>query len=328
MRRADATPGESAHRPETDRPVRARTASGGGGPAAIAVPVPSDLPHDRPFDRRLRRIRRDRAAAPGAGGSWLLERMAGEIVERLDMVRREFRSALVLGCAGAGLPALLRARGIETVAADAGARFAAQEGGVQCDEDRLPFADGAFDLVVSAGALDSVNDLPGALVLIRRALKPDGLFLGAFLGAGSLPRLRSALRAAEEAEGRGAAPRLHPQIDVRAAGDLLARAGFALPVADSETVTARYRGLAGLVADLRSAAATNLLAERDPRPFGRAGRSAAEAEFAGAADPDGKTAERFDIVHLSGWAPAPDQPKPARRGSAGTSLASVLGRRT
>ena len=118
--------------------------------------------------------------------------------------------------------------------ADAGRRFAAAASGVQGDEDRLPFADHAFDLIVSVGALDSVNDLPGALTLIRRALRPDGLFLAAFAGAGSLPRLRAAMRAAEEAEDIAASPHIHPQIDVRAAGDLLGRAGFALPVVDSD----------------------------------------------------------------------------------------------
>ncbi len=113
---------------------------------------------------------------------------------------------------------------------------------MQCDEDRLPFADGAFDLVVSVGALDSVNDLPGALLLTRRALKPDGLFLAALAGAGSLARLRRAMLAADAAEG-GAAPRVHPQIDVRAAGDLLVRAGFALPVVDAQPVEVRFRSL-------------------------------------------------------------------------------------
>jgi SAM-dependent methyltransferase len=194
---------------------------------------------------------------------------------------------------------------------------------VEADEDRLPLAEGAFDLVVSIGALDTVNDLPGALILARRALRPDGLFLAAFAGAGSLPRLRAAMLAADAAQG-GASPRIHPQIDVRAAGDLLARAGFALPVADAESVTVRFPHLPALVRDLRAMGATNILASRDRRPIGRAGLAAAIADFAAAADPDGKTAERFEILHLSGWAPSPDQPQPARRGSATTSLAEAL----
>jgi len=288
--------------------------------------VPPAAAPDAPFDRRLRRLRRDRAARQSGDAAWLVRRMADEIVDRLELVRRDLRTALDLGCGDGYLTGRLRRRGLEVTPADAGARFAAAAGGVRCDEDRLPFAGGAFDLVVSAGALDTVNDLPGALVLARRALRPDGLLLAAFLGAGSLPRLRSALRAAEEAQGLGASPRLHPQIDVRAAGDLLGRAGFALPVADAETLTVRYASFDRLVADLRGMAATNLLAERSKRPFGRVGLAAATADFAAGADPDGRTAERFDIVHLSGWAPAPGQPRPARRGSATASLADALRR--
>jgi SAM-dependent methyltransferase len=196
--------------------------------------------------------------------------------------------------------------------------------GVLCDEDRLPFADNAFDLVLSVGVLDTVNDLPGALTLIRRTLKPDGLFLASFAGAGSLPRLRQAMRTADAAEGLDPSPRLHPQIDVRACGDLLGRAGFALPVVDVESVTVRFTGLGRLIEDLRGMAGTNLLALRSRRPLGRVGLAAAIADFAAAADGDGKTAERFEIIHLSGWAPSPDQPRPAKRGSATASLADAL----
>lgn len=279
---------------------------------------------ETPFDRRLRRLRRDRAAARFAEADFLHRRAADELLDRLDIVTRDFRRALDLGCAGGYLTGRLRARGIETVAADPGALFAGRAGGVQCDEDMLPFEPGSFDLVVSVGVLDSVNDLPGALVQIRRALKPDGLFLAAFAGAGTLPRLKAAMLAGDSAEG-GAAPRIHPQIDVRAAGDLLARAGFAMPVADAETVEARYGSLGRLIGDLRAMGATNVLAAR-PRPLGRLGLAAAWAAFAEQAEPDGKTRERFVIVQLSGWAPSPDQPKPARRGSGTASLAKVLGR--
>ena len=256
---------------------------------------------DGPFDRALRRLRRDRSARAGESGRYLLRRAADELIGRLGSVRRDFGRALTLGCGDGYLAGRLGAFGIDVVGADAGAVFA--RGGIQADEDRLPFADAAFDLVVSVGALDIVNDLPGALVLIRRSLRPGGLFLAAFAGAGGLPRLREAMGAAEAAEGRDAAPRLHPQIDVRAAGDLLVRAGFALPVADGETVTVRYASFGRLVADLRAMAATNLLAARARRPFGRAGIAAAMAEFAASAEADGKTPERFDIVYLTGWAP-------------------------
>lgn len=257
---------------------------------------------DTPFDRRLRRLRRDRAAASGEA-AYLHRRAADELLGRLDLVRRSFGTALDLGCGDGYLTGRLRERGIDVASADAGRRFAAAAKGVQCDEDRLPFGDGSFDLVASVGVLDTVNDLPGALALIRRALRPDGLFLAAFAGAGSLPRLRSALRAAETAEGKAAAPRLHPQIDVRAAGDLLGRAGFALPVADCETLTVRFGALGRLVADLRAMAATNLLAARARPPFGRRGLAAAAADFVAGADADGKVSERFDLIFVSGWAP-------------------------
>jgi SAM-dependent methyltransferase len=277
---------------------------------------------DLPFDRALRRRRRDRAATR-ADADGLHRLIADELIERLDLVKRDFRDALLLGCAGTHLARRLRERGLALVAADPGFAFARAAGGIQCDEDRLPFADSAFDLVIAAGTLDTVNDLPGALILIRRALRPDGLFLGAFAGAGSLPRLRGAMLAADAAEG-GASPRVHPQIDVRAAGDLLPRAGFALPVADGHRLDIRYASLFRLVADLRALGATNVLAARSRRPVTRLGLAAAAADFAAAADPDGRTAERFEIVHLLGWSPAPSQPRPAARGTATFSLATAL----
>jgi NADH dehydrogenase [ubiquinone] 1 alpha subcomplex assembly factor 5 len=239
------------------------------------------------------------------GANFLLRLMADELVERLELVRRRFADALVLG--SDDLARRLRERGLRVTCSDA-------------DEDRLPFPPASFDLVLSAGALDTVNDLPGALILIRRALRPDGLFLAAFAGAGSLPRLRRAMRAAEDAEGRPAAPRIHPQIDVRAAGDLLTRAGFALPVADTERLSIRYPALADLVADIRALGGANMLLARDRRPFGRTGAAAAAADFAA----EGDAPERFEIVYLTGWAPGPDQPKPAARGSGAVSLADAL----
>lgn len=272
-------------------------------------------------------MRRDRAALATDDSRFLLRRAADELLARLDLVARPFGAALDLGCGDSYLADRLRARGLTVTAVDAGARFAERAGGRQEDEDRLPFSASSFDLAVSVGAFDTVNDLPGALVQVRRALRPDGLLLAAFAGAGSLPRLRESLRAAEAAEGLGASPRLHPQIDVRAAGDLLTRAGFALPVADTDRVEVRYPGLSALIADLRGMAATNILASRARRPFGRIGYAAATAAFAASADADGRTAERFDIIHLSGWSPSPDQPRPARRGSGTASLADTLSKR-
>lgn len=271
------------------------------------------------FDRSRRRIRRDRAVPRFNGHDFLYARMADELLDRLQSVQRQFARALDLGCLDGRVGQALATRGTEVVSADPGFEFAQAAGGVQCDEDRLPFADGSFDLIVACGGLDQINDLPGALVLIRRALRPDGLFLAAFTGAGSLPRLKGILLAAEER----AVARIHPQIDVRSAGDLLARAGFALPVADGERVTVRYASLIGLLADLRGAASTNLLAG-PVAPLTRSALTRASAQFAEAADRDGKTAEIVEIVYLLGWAPAPDQPQPARRGSATASLADAL----
>jgi SAM-dependent methyltransferase len=294
----------------------------------MTAPAPADPASDNtPFDRGLRRLRRDRAARLDAEASPLLARLAEDLLERLDIVTRRFDRVLDLGCGPGLLTQALRGRGMAVTSADAGAAFARAIGGAQCDEDRLPFEAGAFDLIVSAGTLDSVNDLPGALIQIRRLLRPDGLFLGALVGAGSLPALRRAMAAADEAEERPASPRLHPQIDLRAAGDLLARAGFALPVVDAEPLTLRYKALPQLVADLRSLGWTNLLSARSRRPIGRLGYAAAHAAFAEGADPDGKVPERLQIIHLSGWAPSPDQPQPARRGSATASLAAALTRK-
>jgi len=276
------------------------------------------------FDRRIRRIRRDRAARDFAGHSFLRDRMVEDILDRLDSVKRQFSVALDLGTADGSLAAGLRARGMKVFAADAGFRFAQAAGGVQCDEDRLPFADGSFDLIVSAGGLDMVSDLPGALTLARRALKPDGLFLAAFFGAGSLPRLRAALMAADEAATGGAVARIHPQIDVRAAGDLLSRAGFALPVADIDRAQVRYGDPLRLIADLRGMAATNILRGRRGAGFGRAHIPALFDAFSAMADADGRVTETVEIIHLTAWSPGPDQPRPAPRGSGRTSLADAL----
>jgi SAM-dependent methyltransferase len=270
------------------------------------------------FDRNRRRLRRDRAAPGYAGHDFLRAAMLDGLADRLDAVTRRFDTILDLGCFDGGFAPPLGAR---VIRADAGHAFARVAGGVQCDEDRLPFADASIDCIVSAGVLDQVNDVPGTLVLARRILRPDGLFLGAFLGAGSLATLRSALLAAEPDR---AVARIHPQIDVRAAGDLLMRAGLTLPVADVETLTVRYSGLGRLLDDLRGMAATNLLA--DSRPLTRTALARAAAAFADRADADGRTAETFRIVYLTGWAPDPSQPRPAARGSATASLDQALRR--
>ncbi|WP_375250042.1 class I SAM-dependent methyltransferase [Sphingomonas sp.] len=268
------------------------------------------------FSASARRRQRDRAANHFADHDFLRVAMLDGIADRLSAVKRSFADILDVGCFDA---AFVPPSGAKILRADPGFAFARAAAGVQMDEDRLPFADGSFDLVVAAGTLDTVDDLPGALTLIRRVLRPDGLFLGAFIGAGSLPMLRAALR---EAEQDRPVARLHPQIDVRSAGDLLLRAGFALPVADKESLTVRYGGLGRLIDDLRGMAAANVLSAR--HPLHRAALARASVAFARHADPDGRTSERFEIVFLTGWSPSPDQPQPARRGSGTTSLAAAL----
>jgi len=278
---------------------------------------------ETPFDRRLRRQRRDRAQPHAEHADYLFRHVSDELLDRLSIVKRDFTDVLDLGCGSGYLTERLRERGFNVTPADAGQRFASAAGGVQTDEDLLPFPPASFDLVVSVGVLDSVNDLPGALTLIRRALRPDGLFLAAFAGAGSLPALRAAMLAADTVAGV-ASPHIHPQIDVRAAGDLLMRAGFALPVVDCHGIPVRFPHLLKLVGDLRGMGTTNVLGHRAHTPILRQGLAAAIEDFAGRADADGKTMERFEIIYLSGWSPSPDQPQPARRGSGRTSLATAL----
>lgn len=267
------------------------------------------------FDRQRRRLHRDRAQPRFARADFLHRYMLEGIEDRLQAVTRQFTDVLDLGCHDS---AFTPPPGARVARFDPGFDFAQAAGGVQGDEDRLPFADAAFDLVVSVGVLDSVNDLPGALTLVRRTLRPDGLFLAAFTGGRTLATLRQSLLAAEADR---PAARVHPQIDLRSAGDLLVRAGFALPVADSETLTVRYAGIGRLVEDLRGMGTNGLL---EPAPLNRTTLIAAAEAFADRADADGRTAEQFEVIYLTGWAPAPSQPQPARRGSATASLADTL----
>ncbi|MBK5264845.1 MAG: methyltransferase domain-containing protein [Alphaproteobacteria bacterium] len=272
------------------------------------------------FDRHLRRMRRDRAAQNFTEHDFLYQQMAEELLDRLNDVKRNFGRVLLIGCPDSFLRDSLVATGMTVMCTDPGLANVRAMGGVQADEDALPFADACFDLVIACGTLDSVNDLPGALILIRRILRPDGLFLAAFPGAGSLPVLRGALLAGD---GERPAQHIHPHIDVRSAGDLLSRTGFAMPVADSDTLTVRYSSIFSLMADLRGMGASNQLSSRPPHMTREQLGRAANA-FAAAADPDGKTAECFSIIYMSGWAPDPSQPKAARRGSATISLAEAL----
>ncbi|MFZ2995278.1 class I SAM-dependent methyltransferase [Sphingobium sp.] len=280
----------------------------------------NDTPRPDIFDRRLRARQRDRMVPRFADHDFLYRMMLDELIDRLGDVQRDLPEALVIGCPDGSARTSLRAMGKRVACIDPGFLTAKGAGGVQADEDALPFADNSFDLILACGTLDSVNDLPGALILMRRILRPDGLMLAAFSGAGSLPRLKSALLGAE---GDRPGQHVHPQIDVRAAGDLLSRTGFAMPVADGETLSIRYGDIARLMHDLRFMGAGNALANRPP-PLTRAVLADAAEHFAKAADPDGRTAEQMAIVYLSGWKPDPSQTAPARRGSATVSLAEAL----
>ncbi len=273
-----------------------------------------------PFDRKLRRLHRDRAAAGFRAHAFLRDHMIEELLVRLGTVNRGFTRALDLGCADGGLARQLPAGMV--VSADAGFRFAHGAQGVQCDEDRLPFADASFDLVVSAGSLHLVNDLPGALALARRILRPDGLFLAAFAGGNSLNRARAALISGDIAATGGAAPRIAPMVDVRAAGDLLGRAGFALPVVDLGNPVRAPRRVASALAGHQGSRREWDLGTR--APFRRLAIAAAAAAFAENGDADGRVAETVEIIYLTAWAPSPDQPKPLKPGSGKVSLADVL----
>jgi SAM-dependent methyltransferase len=199
---------------------------------------------------------------------------------------------------------------------------------VIADEEALPFRDGSLDLVVSALALQFVNDLPGVLVQIRRALKPDGLFLAALIGGETLTELRQSFAAAESEMEGGVSPHVAPFADLRDLGALLQRAGFALPVTDTDRVTVRYDSAFALMHDLRRMGATNALLDRRRTPLRRATLTRmAEIYAQRFADNDGRVRATFEIVWLSGWAPHPDQPQPLKPGSAQVRLADALGTR-
>ena len=281
------------------------------------------------FDPALQRRRFRRAAAHPA--TFLLDRCVDDIDDRLGTVRREFQHIADVGTPGSGLAMALAARAphsnIWRVAPAVGSPIACVHT-VIGDAEHLPIADRTLDLAVSALALQTANDLPGALVQIRRALRPDGLFLGAMLGGKTLAELRAVLTEAEAVVCGGVSPRVAPFADVRDMGGLLQRAGFALPVADSEVLKVRYDTLFDLMADLRAMGATNTLVARVRIPTRRAVFARAAALYAERfADPDGRIRATFEIVSLSGWSPHESQQKPAKRGSATVSLAAVLGDR-
>lgn len=274
------------------------------------------------FDRVLGRSRLKRALA-GDYPDFLLQRAADDLEDRLGAVLREFAVAADLGTALPVVASVLAGRAGRLL------RMAETEGtqaDVVGDLESLPFAAGSLDLAVSLLALQGVNDLPGALIQIKRALKPDGLFMGCLLGGRSLQELRQALLEAESETMGGVSPRVAPFADLRDLGSLLQRAGFALPVIDSEIVTVRYRDAFGLFRDLRAMGWANALIARRKAPSRRETLLRAAALYAERfADPDGRLPATFEFVWVSGWAPHESQQKPLRPGSAKARLADALG---
>lgn len=285
------------------------------------------------FDRALLRRRRDRAAQRLGAHGFLFAEAAERLADRLEDVTRRFPLALDLGCHDGILARVLAGRGgVETLVqcdlSPAMARAAAKNGAptLAGDEEALPFAPASFDLIVSALSLHWVNDLPGALIQIRHALKPDGLFLGALLGGETLTELRAALMEAELAEEGGASPRVSPFAELRDAGGLLQRAGFALPVADADRIAVTYPDALALMRELRAMGESNALIARRRGLMRRATLARAAAIYAERfAEPDGRIRASFEVITLTGWAPHPCQPQALKPGSAATRLAEALG---
>jgi NADH dehydrogenase [ubiquinone] 1 alpha subcomplex assembly factor 5 len=285
------------------------------------------------FDRRAVRQHRARAAPGLDGHDFLFREVAGRLAERLDEMTRKFPRALDLGCHTGAVSAALAGRGgIETLVqcdlAPEMVRAATRNGcpSLAADEEALPFAPASFDLVLSALSLHWVNDLPGTLLQLRQVLKPDGLLLVAMLGGETLRELRAALMEAEIAVEDGASPRVSPFAEVRDAGGLLQRAGFALPMVDKDTIPVTYPGALALMRDLRGMGETNAVLTRRGGASRRATLLRAAAIYEEKyAQTGGRLTATFDVIYLTAWAPAPDQPKALRPGSAQTRLAEALG---
>lgn len=276
-----------------------------------------------PFEPRLVRQRKQRAAKGFADGAFLHAHVAADLAERLEAIPRDFPRALALGGGGAFSRALAGSPARARIGAVIEADLAS--GDVISDPEQLPFGNAAFDLVVSPLALHSVNDLPGALIQIRRALKPDGLMLAALFGSETLHELRLSLIEAESEIAGGAALRVAPFASLQDVAGLLQRAGFALPAADRDVVVVRYAEPMRLLVDLRAMGETAALSERSPRNLSRRILARAfEVYRQRFADPDGRVRATFEILTATGWAPHESQQKPLRPGSAKTRLADAL----
>jgi len=280
------------------------------------------------FDTDLllaRKLRASRSHVDGA--DFLMVRVADDLAERLATVERKFERAVAAFCTTDDAERVLAGSGkVESIVRVERDRALLGAGdGIIAPAEVLPLEPGSVDLAISLLAFQETNDLPGLLYQFRRALKPDGLLLAAMAGGETLKELRECLLVAETELTGGAAPRVAPFTDVRDAGALLQRAGFALPVADVEVVTVRYSHLFALMADLRAMGATNALVDRSRKPVSRRlFLRAAEIYAERFADSDGRIRATFAIVWLSGWAPDASQPKPLKPGSAQVSLTQVL----
>ena len=249
------------------------------------------------FDMELRALRRDRAARAGAD-FFLHQRAFDDCQERLSLMQRRFERALLVGCPDASWPGRLAVEGGQVDVRDPGALFAARANGEKTVEDQWNPPEAAYDLVLAIGTLDTVNDLPLALRLIRQAMSGGGLFLGALSGGDTLPQLRHAMRAAD-AVSDTAAPHVHPRIEAAALASLLTNAGFIDPVVDIDRVSASYASLGRLTADLRAMGATSLLTAR-PKFIGKRAHAAALSVFASRGD-GARTVEIFEILHFAAW---------------------------
>jgi SAM-dependent methyltransferase len=282
--------------------------------------APSDL-----FDTALARHRLARAGRTGYAG-FLLDRLAEDLDDRLGAVLRSFSTVLDLATPAPAAARVLAARYPEALHLRLASLPEPGSGLIVGDPEKLPLSAGSLDLAVSLLALQAVNDLPGTLIQLRRALRPDGLFVGCLLGGATLTELRQSFGQAESEIEGGISPRVAPFAAVREAGALLQRAGFALPVADTDTLTVRYADPFGLMRDLRAMGMTNVLTERRRTPLRRATLlRAAEIYAARFSDPDGRVRATFEVLWLSGWVPHESQQKPLRPGTAKTRLADALG---
>jgi hypothetical protein len=262
--------------------------------------VPSDRPSDI-FDHELRALRRDRAFRVGAE-LFLHERAFEDCLERLAIIRRPFKSALLIGCPDSGWRRRIEARVRSVEIVDPGPLFAQAAGGACVNEDQWEPPVQAVDLCLSVGTLDTVNDLPRALRSIRTSLNENALLIGAIAGGNSLPQLRRAMHLADQVAG-ASSPHVHPRIEAASLAPLLTACGFTMPVVDVDRVQVSYETLGGLVSDLRRMGATNVLKSRSRLPLLREARAIADAAFRSAGN-GSRTLETFEILHFAAWTPA------------------------